>query len=235
MSGSAVLGGAVGFSRASAAAQDDSAPERLGYSIVQGGATAAVAAGVGAFAWKSRDVLSSAAWGTAKGIGESTSRSLGRAFQAKGFTGILSHPLTMAGFGAVAGGLIGSKLSDDPIKGGYQHAVFVNLGLGADFDERPRRARNRRSPTPPGDLDKRHAEMALVHSLKNCRGHRPGNLVFSHRIIEYSDIAFADRAFVHPTSGKIRDAVASRAKMGFLSQTMSSRQRVANIASGCRE
>ena len=101
MSGSAVLGGAVGFSRASAAAQDDSAPERLGYSIVQGGATAAVAAGVGAFAWKSRDVLSSATWGTAKGIGESTSRSLGRAFQAKGFTGILSHPLTMAGFGAV--------------------------------------------------------------------------------------------------------------------------------------
>ena len=77
---------------------------------------------------------------------------------------------------------------DDPIKGGYHHAVFVNLGLGPDFDERPRRARNRRSPTPPGDLDKRHAEMALVHSLKNCRGLRPANLVFSHRIINYSDI-----------------------------------------------
>ena len=127
MSGSAVLGGAVGFSRASAAAQDDSAPERLGYSIVQGGATAAVAAGVGAFAWKSRDVLSSAAWGTAKGIGESTSRSLGRAFQAKGFTGILSHPLTMAGFGAVAGGLIGSKLSDDPIKGAAAGAAIGGM------------------------------------------------------------------------------------------------------------
>ena len=128
-----------------------------------------------------------------------------------------------------------NRFCDDPIKGGYQHAVFVNLGLGADFDERRRRARNRGSPTPPGDLDKRHAEMALVHSLKNCRGHRPANLVFSHRIINYSGIAFTDRVFVHPTSGKIQDAVASRAKMGFLSQTMSSRQRVANIASGCRE
>ena len=106
-----------------------------------------------------------------------------------------------------------NRFCDDPTKGGYQHAVFVNLGLGADFDERRRRARNRGSPTPPGDLDKRHAEMALVHSLKNCRGHRPANLVFSHRIINYSGIAFADRVFVHPTSGKIRDAVASRAKM----------------------
>jgi len=106
-----------------------------------------------------------------------------------------------------------NRFCDDPIKGGYQHAVFVNLGLGADFDERRRRARNRGSPTPPGDLDKRHAEMALVHSLKNCRGHRPANLVFSHRIINYSGIAFADRVFVYPTSGKIRDAVASRAKM----------------------
>jgi hypothetical protein len=28
------------------------------------------------------------------------------------------------------------RFCDDPIKGGYQHAVFVNLGLGADFDER---------------------------------------------------------------------------------------------------
>jgi hypothetical protein len=113
--------------------------------------------------------------------------------------------------------------------------VFVNLGLGPDFDERRRLARNRRSPTPPSDLDKRHAKKALLHSLNNCRGHRPANLVFSHRIINYSDIAFADRVFVHPPSGKIRDAVASQAKMGFLSQTMSSRQRVANIASGCRE
>jgi len=51
MSGSAVLGGAFGFSRASAAAQDEPAPERLGFSIVQGGATAAVAAGVGAFVY----------------------------------------------------------------------------------------------------------------------------------------------------------------------------------------
>ena len=99
----------------------------LAISIVQGGATAAVAAGVGAFAWKSRDILASAAWGTAKGIGESTSRSMGRAFQAKGFTGILSHPLTMAGFGAVAGGLIGSKLSDDPIKGAAAGAAIGGI------------------------------------------------------------------------------------------------------------
>jgi hypothetical protein len=75
--------------------------------------------------------------------------------------------------------------------------------------------RNRQWPTPPGDLDKRHAEMALVHSLKNCAGHRPANLVFSHRIIKYSDIAFAEGIFPYPKSGKIRDAVASRAKMGF--------------------
>ena len=80
--------------------------------------------------------------------------------------------------------------------------------------------RNRRWPTPPDDLDKRHAEWALVHSLKNCAGHRPANLVFSYRIINYSGIAFADRVFVRPTSGKIRDAVASRAKTGFLSQAM---------------
>ena len=95
--------------------------------------------------------------------------------------------------------------------------------------------RNRRWPTPPGDLDKRHGEMAPVHSLKNCRGHRPGNLVFPHRIINYSDIALADGIFPYPTSGKIRDSVASRAKMGFLSQTISSRQRIAIIASMCRE
>jgi hypothetical protein len=107
-----------------------------------------------------------------------------------------------------------NRFCDDPIKRGCQHAVFVNHGLGADFDEsRLFSGRNRRWPTPPGDLDKRHAEMALVHSLKNCAGHRPGNLVISHRIINYSGIAFADRVFVHPTSGKIRDAVASRAKM----------------------
>src|ERR1035441_8601103 len=92
MSGSAVFGGAFGFSRASAAAQDDPAPERLGFSIVQGGATAAVAAGVGAFAWKSRDILAHAAWGTARGIGESATRSMSRAFQTKGLTGMLSHP-----------------------------------------------------------------------------------------------------------------------------------------------
>ena len=124
MSGSAVLGGAFGFSRASAAAQDDPAPERLGFSIVQGGATAAVAAGVGAFAWKSRDILAPAAWGTARGIGESAARSMSRAFQTKGLTGMLSHPLTMAGFGAVAGGLIGSKLSDDPIRGAAAGAAI---------------------------------------------------------------------------------------------------------------
>ena len=94
------------------------------------------------------------------------------------------------------------RFRDDPIKGGYHHAVFVNLGLGADFDERPRRARNRRSPTPPGDLDKRHAEMPLVHSLKNCRGHRPANLVFSYRIINYSGIAFADRGLCIPRQGR---------------------------------
>ena len=117
MSGSAVLGGAFGFSRASAAAQDDPAPERLGFSIVQGGVTAAVAAGVGAFAWKSRDILAPAVWGTARGIGESATRSMSRAFQTKGLTGMLSHPLTVAGFGTVAGGLIGSKLSDDPVRG----------------------------------------------------------------------------------------------------------------------
>jgi hypothetical protein len=75
--------------------------------------------------------------------------------------------------------------------------------------------RNRRSPTPPGDLDKRNAEMTLVHSLKNCAGHRPGNLVFSRRIIKYSDIAFADGIFPYLTSGKIRNAVAGPAKMGF--------------------
>jgi len=62
-----------------------------------------VAAGVGAFAWKSRDILAPAAWGTARGIGESATRSMSRAFQTKGFTGMLSHPLTMAGFGAAAG------------------------------------------------------------------------------------------------------------------------------------
>src|ERR1019366_8575950 len=95
--------------------------------------------------------------------------------------------------------------------------------------------RNQRWPTPLGDLDKCHAEMALAHFLKNCRGHRPGNLVFSHRIINYSDIALADGIFPYPTSGKIRDSVASRAKMGFLSQTISSRQRIAIIASMCRE
>ena len=96
------------------------------------------------------------------------------------------------------------RFRDDPIKGGYHHAVFVNLGLGlgADFDERPRRARNRRSPTPPGDLDKRHAAMALVHSLKNCRGHRPANLVFSYKIINYSDIAFADTGLCIPRQGR---------------------------------
>jgi len=75
--------------------------------------------------------------------------------------------------------------------------------------------RNRQWPTPAGELDKRHAEMPLVHSLKNCAGHRPGNLVFSRRIIKYSDIAFADGIFRCPTSGNIRDAVAGRAKMGF--------------------
>jgi hypothetical protein len=126
MSGSAVLGGAFGFSRASAAAQDDPAPERIGFSIVQGGATAAVAAGVGAFAWKSRDILAPAAWGTARGIGESATRSMSRALQTKGLTGMLSHPLTMVGFGAVAGGLIGSKLSDDPIWG-----VAAGAAIGA--------------------------------------------------------------------------------------------------------
>jgi hypothetical protein len=124
MSGSAVLGGAFGFSRASAAAQDDPAPERLGFSIVQGGATAAVAAGVGAFAWKSRDILAPAAWGTARGIGESATRSMSRAFQTKGLTGMLSHPLTVAGFGTVAGGLIGSKLSDDPVRGAAAGAAI---------------------------------------------------------------------------------------------------------------
>ena len=29
-----------------------------------------------------------------------------------------------------------NRFCDDPIKRGYQRAVFVNLGLGADFDER---------------------------------------------------------------------------------------------------
>jgi len=49
---------------------------------------------------------------------------MSRAFQTKGFTGILSHPLTMAGFGAVAGSLIGSKLSDDPIRGAAAGAAI---------------------------------------------------------------------------------------------------------------
>ena len=167
MSGSAVLGGAFGFSRASAAAQDDPAPERLGFSIVQGGATAAVAAGVGGFAWKSRDVLVPAAWGTARGIGESTSRSVGRAFQAKGFTGMLSHLVMMAGFGALAGGLIGSKLSNDPIKGAAgagtatrafthedsyaaeDHAVSDGLG---DYEAEPGIRRRMNSMNATGDV-----------------------------------------------------------------------------------
>jgi hypothetical protein len=49
---------------------------------------------------------------------------MGRAFQTKGLTGMLSHPLTVAGFGAVAGGLIGSKLSDDPIRGAAAGAAI---------------------------------------------------------------------------------------------------------------
>ena len=128
-----------------------------------------------------------------------------------------------------------NRFCDDPIKGWLPARCIRKPRPRRRLRRKTALSRNRRSPTPPGDLDKRHAEMALVHSLKNCRGHRPANLVFSYRIINYSGIAFADRVFVHPTSGKIRDAVASRAKMGFLSQTMSSRQRIANIASGCRE
>jgi hypothetical protein len=131
MSGSAVLGGTFGFSRASAAAQDDPAPERLGFSIVQGGATAAVAAGVGGLAWKNRDILASAVWGktargTVKGIGENTIKSMGSVFQAKGFSEVLNlaHPLMWTSFGAAAGGLIGSKLSDDPTKGAIEGAAI---------------------------------------------------------------------------------------------------------------
>jgi hypothetical protein len=52
---------------------------------------------------------------------------MSRAFQTKGFTGMLSHPLTMAGFGAAAGGLIGSKLSDDPVRGAAAGAAIGGI------------------------------------------------------------------------------------------------------------
>ena len=131
MTGSAVLGGAFGYSRASDAAQDDPLTERLGSSVVQGGITAAAAAGIGGLAWKNRDLLGSSVLGTAKVTGVGAGRFMNQILKAKGLTGMLTHPLTVLGAGAVVGGLAGSKLSDNPVKGAAEGAAIGGVAAVA--------------------------------------------------------------------------------------------------------
>lgn len=116
--GGGVAGGALGW--AGGRRVRDADPDSIGQPFVHAAVGTTVGVSVGALAWRARNITSLAVNRTSgRAVGEIT-RSLPRT---------LASPVTLFGLGAVAGGMIGSKVSDDPGSGAAKGAVVGGAGV----------------------------------------------------------------------------------------------------------
>jgi hypothetical protein len=116
--GGGVAGGALGW--AGGRRVSDADPDSIGQPFVHAAVGTTVGVGVGALAWRARNMTSLAVNRTSGRAVGSITRNLPRT---------LASPATLFGLGAVAGGMIGSKVSDDPVSGAAKGAVAGGAGV----------------------------------------------------------------------------------------------------------